>query len=472
MRVTVWIAYRIFSVNRPRAFTAMAGKIGRLEPLDSAIESWDSYHERLEQYFICNEVKAEKKVPVLLTLIGGNTYSLLRGLTRPKKPAEVSYGDLVATLRKHLCPKPLVIAERFRFHKREQEDGENILDYVAALRKLSEHCLFDEAILDDMLRDRLVCGLRNEHIQKKLLSEADLTCTSALDIAVAMETAARDATELQSKHNTSTSTSVHKLYTKKKTFGHGGTPRKFNPKEGKSCFRCNGDHNPQSCYYKDKECYNCHKRGHSKNACRSLRKNKKSIHMINDESDDDPIYIKTLERDINSMSKSDDVIKITPLVNSINLEMELDTGAAVSVIPEKIFMEKFPSVKMKPSDIVLKTYTGERMKPVGVADVDVKYQKQHKNLKLYVVRKAGVTLFGRDWLKHITLNWPEIKAVRVCKTDENLKTVLDKHASVFKDDWGTLNGIKAKLTVKPDAKPKFIKARQVPYALKPKVEVE
>lgn len=215
-------------------------------------------------------------------------------------------------------------------------------------------------------------------------------------------------------------------------------------------------------------------RGHSKNTCRSQRKNKKCIHMINDssESDDDPMYIKTLERDINSMSKSDDVIKIIPLVNSVSLEIELDTGAAVSLITEKIFMEKFPSVKMKPSDIVLKTYTGERMKPVCVADVDVKYQKRQKNLKLYVVRKAGVTLFGRDWLKHITLNWPEIKAFKVCKTDEHLKTVLEKHASVFNDDWGTLKGIKAKSTVKPDAQPKFVKTRQVPYALKPKVEVE
>lgn len=100
----------------------MAGKIGRLEPFDSTVDSWDSYHERLEQYFICNEVNLEKKVPVLLTLIGRSTYSLLRGLTRPKKLSEVSYEDLVATLRKHLCPKPLVIAERFLFHKREQAE--------------------------------------------------------------------------------------------------------------------------------------------------------------------------------------------------------------------------------------------------------------------------------------------------------------------------------------------------------------
>ena len=48
---------------RPRAFTVIAGKIGRLEPFDNAIESWDSYHERPEQYFICNEVKAERKYP-------------------------------------------------------------------------------------------------------------------------------------------------------------------------------------------------------------------------------------------------------------------------------------------------------------------------------------------------------------------------------------------------------------------------
>lgn len=110
----------------------------------------DSYQKRFEQYFICNDVANEKKVPVLLTYNGGSIYFLLRGLTRPKKPSEVSYGNLVATLQKHLSPKPLVIAERFRFNKREQAEAEAILDYVEALRKLSEHCLFD--ILDNIGR--------------------------------------------------------------------------------------------------------------------------------------------------------------------------------------------------------------------------------------------------------------------------------------------------------------------------------
>jgi hypothetical protein len=47
------------------------------------------------------------------------------------------------------------IAERFRFHKRKQLEGESINDYVAVLRKLAEHCDFGDRLADD-LRDRLV----------------------------------------------------------------------------------------------------------------------------------------------------------------------------------------------------------------------------------------------------------------------------------------------------------------------------
>jgi hypothetical protein len=42
----------------------------------------------------------------------------------------------------HLSPKPSSIAERFRFHKRKQLEGESINDYVAVLRKLAEHYHF------------------------------------------------------------------------------------------------------------------------------------------------------------------------------------------------------------------------------------------------------------------------------------------------------------------------------------------
>ena len=63
-----------------------------------------------------------------------------------------------------------MIAERYKFHQRAQKDGESVAQYLAALRKLAEKCEFGE-FLDQALRDKLVCGIRNETIQRRLLTE-------------------------------------------------------------------------------------------------------------------------------------------------------------------------------------------------------------------------------------------------------------------------------------------------------------
>lgn len=174
--------------------------IGKIDTFDDASEK--SYVERLEQYFLANEVDAGKQVPVLLSVIGGPTYSLLRDLTAPDKPADKSYQEIVDVLKNHLSPKPINIAERFRFHKRDQKSDESVKDYTAQLRKLSEHCAFGAA-LDNTLRDRLVSGLRWKNTQKKLLSIDKLTLNKALEICVAMETATKDAAELQNRNRDS-----------------------------------------------------------------------------------------------------------------------------------------------------------------------------------------------------------------------------------------------------------------------------
>lgn len=102
-------------------------------------------------------------------------------------------------------PKPLIIAERFRFHKRNQQDGESISQFVAVLKWLSEHCEFDQS-LSDTIRDRLVCGFRSEAIQKRLLTESNLTLQKAIEISTSMEMAAKEAQQL------SASAQLHKVY--------------------------------------------------------------------------------------------------------------------------------------------------------------------------------------------------------------------------------------------------------------------
>ena len=59
-----------------------------------------------------------------------------------------------------------MIAERFNFHNRFRNGSESVADFAAQLKKLSAHCKFG-TFLDDALRDRFVCGLRKELIQRK-----------------------------------------------------------------------------------------------------------------------------------------------------------------------------------------------------------------------------------------------------------------------------------------------------------------
>ena len=99
--------------------------------------------------------------------------------------------------------------------------------------------------------------------------------------------------------------------------------------------------------------------------------------------------------------------------------------------------------------------------------MEVTYQDQTTKLSLQILKGNGPNLFGRNWLKNIKLNWGSIKKISC-----DLDSMLSRHQSVFKDELGTMQGVKAKLFVEPESKLKFFKPRQVPYALKGAIEQE
>ena len=138
--------------------------------------------ERLEQFFVANDItgedKAVKRRATFLSLVGRSAYNLLRSLIAPAKPTDKTFGELVSVLTKHYSPKPTEVMQRFRFNSRVRREGESIADYVAELRKLAEFCNYGDS-LDKMLRDRLVWGVKDAYTQKKLLAERDLTLATA-----------------------------------------------------------------------------------------------------------------------------------------------------------------------------------------------------------------------------------------------------------------------------------------------------
>ena len=106
-------------------------------------------------------------------------------------------------------PKPSVIVQRYQFNLRQQATTELVAEYVAALRKLAKHCNFGDS-LNEMLRDRLLCGIANPTVQKHLLAELELTLTKAVTKAQVVELAERDQRKFkQSRTLPRTFTSFH-----------------------------------------------------------------------------------------------------------------------------------------------------------------------------------------------------------------------------------------------------------------------
>ena len=109
---------------------------------------------------------------------------------------------------------------------------------------------------------------------------------------------------------------------------------------------------------------------------------------------------------------------------------------------------------------------------LGQITVDVSYGIQNGTYTLYVVKGPGTSLLGRDWMRHIKLDWKSIAETVNNVTFLCYQLLLDKYADVFKDELGTLKLMKAQLQVQSQVAPKFCKLRPVPFALKKALEKE
>ena len=84
---------------------------------------------------------------------------------------------------------------------------------------------------------------------------------------------------------------------------------------------------------------------------------------------------------------------------------------------------------------------------------------------LLVVSGSGPSLFGRNWLERIKLDWGSIQ-----KIETTADQLLQEYAEVFRKELGTVQGVQARLEVKEGAVPRFHKPRSVPYAIRSAIE--
>ena len=147
---------------------------------------WDNYE-------VASRLKLQDKAQRTATLyscIGVDALEIADGLGIDKEE------DIEVVLNKFqsFCiGETNVIYERYCFNKRAQEPNETIDTYAAALNGLAKSCEYG-TLQDDLVRDRIVVGIANNGLRKRLLQEPKLTLKNCLDICRANE-----ATTLQLK---------------------------------------------------------------------------------------------------------------------------------------------------------------------------------------------------------------------------------------------------------------------------------
>ena len=245
---------------------------------DSSVEDWISYSERFDFFLESNDIREiPLQLATFLSSVGPSTYKLVRNLCVPRLPKEMTYKEVKELLENHFRPKPSIAVERLKFHSTVRSPSESVSSYIARLRSLSEFCQF--ANLDEMLRDRLVCGINNPRIQKLLLTESSerLTFKRAQELAESAEAADRSICDVTSTSMSSTSNiTTQQVNAMSEGRKQPRSRTRSNPepvsgisRQRQNCYRCGGTrHQHPHCPFKDATCHFCHKKGHIIRVCR------------------------------------------------------------------------------------------------------------------------------------------------------------------------------------------------------------
>ena len=297
-----------------------------------------------------------------------------------------------------------------------------------------------------------------------MLSEADLTLARAVEIAQSMDAAHKNAQALKGPE-----LPVRRL--ERLPRERGKVERKARGR--KPCYRCGQrGHLPHECGFKEATCHKCKKKGHIAKACRSARNSahQGSAKWVETQApkqvdNDETVLICQVG------SHTSPPYEVVVTLNGKPVTMEIDTGAAVSIMSNQTKKALFPSEVLNKPTLNLRTFTSEPIPVLGQLTVEVRYGTYVGTHPLYVVKGSGPTLLGRDWLRDVRLDWLSIRTLTAHNCLLTLNQLTEKYAEVFQPELGTFKTFQAQLQLK-GARPIFLRPCSVPFALKESVERE
>lgn len=201
-----------------------------------------------------------------------------------------------------------------------------------------------------MLRDRLVCGLRDKKLQQTLLARRDLTLDLTLDMVVATQTATKDATEMVTSEG-----KLLKMRVKGSRSAQHCIPNTKQGNAWKPCYRCGRtSHRVSDSGFRKKACFHRGKMGHVAQRCPSRKTTldaEANVFL-------GPTLVTTTVLSLFQQPCRESSLNLIAPVKLLftwcggDLLAELDTSSPVCVIPKRTYEENMASWPWLP-DITL-----------------------------------------------------------------------------------------------------------------------
>ncbi|XP_075723826.1 uncharacterized protein LOC142765907 [Rhipicephalus microplus] len=381
---------------------------------DEEADNWEAYRLRLEAYFEVHDVTDEKKRrAILVTALSTKAVDLLAARCAPAKIQDLKYEDAVKFLGERFAPACNEIAESYKFFTRKQLAAESANEFLVEIRKIASRCNFGSA-LNRMLRDRIVCGLRDASVRRQLLAKAELTLREAEEAARAAEMTAANVDHMASAQNTG---NVHAM-----TIEHRGQPTRH-PSLRESASRedwrhegtcpCCGKsgHTAEKCKFHSVKCFTCKRQGHLARVCQQHQSQQNKVfHCESQWSDNDDYEQFLLNLQVASVNM------VQPIYRTMEwdggaLRMQVDTGSPVTIITwptHTKYRHLWP--RLQKTTLQLTCFLGQL--PVkGQLNISMTYGGTTLDATLVVLGCSGPDLCWRDVIKALEQHGRQVLAV-------------------------------------------------------------